>query len=211
MSTADFPLSKTESGTIARPPLNSNDISVLLQQLQTGDTAARESLFRVLLGEMQRLAEGLMQSERADHTLNVSGLVNEACLRILQNDIVDSAENKRHLVGAAYRAMQQVLVDHARNRNAVKRGGGLKRHPLDMVLDQFESTHDIRFADLNEALDLLRKDAPRQHEILCLRFFAGLKISQVARVMGCSEGTVENDWRLARAKLYVSLKEKSDQ
>jgi RNA polymerase sigma factor (TIGR02999 family) len=181
------------------------NISLLLQQLQAGDEAARNELFSVVNGQLKQLARGLMKSERPDHTLQASALVNEACVKLLQQGGIESAENRRQLFAAAIGSMRQILIDHARSRQAAKRGGQLKRQPLDVVLDRFETTHNVKFGDLEEALERLKKESPRQHEVLTMRFFAGLTIEQTAEIMACSTGTVENDWRLARAKLYTWL------
>jgi len=186
--------------------MGATDISILLQKAQLGNDAAREALFVELHDQMRTHARGLMQNERNDHTLQATALVNEACLRIFREGVVDTAGNRRQLFHVAIRAMRQVLVDHARARNSRKRGGDLEREPLDDVLDEFEQKHQLPFADLDEALEILQKEAPREHEALSLRFFAGLTIAETARIMECSESTVEADWRLARAKLLTRLK-----
>lgn len=183
------------------------DVSFLLQRLQGGDTTARDQLFRVAHGHLRKLAAGLMRTEPADNTLHVTALVNEACLRLIQQGATEQLQNRRHLFGAATRAMQQVLVDHARTRTATKRGGDMQRQALDVVLDRFESRHKVRFEELEEALARLKNESPRQHEVLTLRFFAGLTIAEAARLMECSESTIESDWRLARAKLHTWLKD----
>jgi len=185
------------------------DVSLLLQKAQQGNAAARDSLFGLLHQHMRGLANSLMRQERTDHTLQASGLVNEACLKLLQQNIVLSAANRRQLFAAAIRSMQQVLIDYARSRATDKRGGVMKRHGLDVVLDSFEASHQIPFIDLERVLERLRQTSPRQHEILSLRFFAGLTIPETAKVLECSVGTVESDWRLARARLHVWLKDET--
>jgi len=181
-------------------------VSVLLQQLRSGDTAAREALFEVVYEKLRVMAHGLMRNERSDHTLQASALVHEAYLKLVQGEVIQTAENRRHLFCTAALAMQQVLVDHARARATAKRGGRLARHPLDDILQEFETTHQVSFLDLEAALSRLRSESPRQHEALTLRFFAGLTIPATAEVLSCSEGTVETDWRMARAKLHTWLK-----
>ncbi len=187
------------------PQSSHENISLLLQQVQAGDLAARDHLFSVVNDQLKTLARGLMRSERPDHTLQASALVNEACVKLLQHGGMESSQNRRQLFAAAIQSMRQILIDHARSRRTAKRGGQLQRQPLDVVLDQFEAIHNMTFGDLDEALDRLKQDSPRQHEILTMRFFAGLTIEQTAQIMDCSTATVENDWRLARAKLYTWL------
>jgi len=181
------------------------DFSQLIQKARDGDETARESLFAELHQQLRLHAQGLMRNERDDHTLQATALVNEACLRILNDGVVDSVDNRRQLFHAAIRAMRHVLVDHARARATQKRGGDLQRQPMDVVLDNFETTHDYSFLDLEQALDRLQADAPLEHETLSLKFFAGLTIAETASLMECSESTVEARWRLARAKLVTWL------
>lgn len=187
--------------------ISQHDVSLLLHRVQQGDAVAQNQLFALLHQQMGDMAQNLMRQERPDHTLQASGLVNEACLKMLQQGVVQSAENRRHLFGAAIRAMQQVLIDYARGRATEQRGGAMTRHGLDVVLDRFESRYEMTFIDLDNVLERLQKTSPRQHEILCLRFFASLTIPETAEVVGCSEGTVQSDWRLARARLHVWLRE----
>ena len=201
-----FDVPRLLSATSKEPILDEVDISRLLCQIQDGDEEARGKLFLVVQQRLHALAGKLMRNERPDHTLTPSALVNEAYLRLHQQGAMDSAENRRYLFGAANRAMRQVLVDHARNRAAKKRGGDLERHPLDTVIENFETTNSVSFLDLEEQLCRLQAESPRQYEIVELRFFAGLTIAETAEVMGCGHSTVEEDWKLARAKLRRALK-----
>ena len=177
------------------------DLSQLLQDAKSGKRAARDALFAELVSQLRRHASVLLLNERSNHTLQATALVNEACVRILQGDVVASVENKRQLFFAAIRAMRQVLVDHARARDCQKRGNGKKSMPLDAVLANFEAKHQLSFLDLDVALEKLHIESPRLHETLSLRFFAGLTIADTAELLDCSESRVEADWRLARAKL----------
>lgn len=182
------------------------DVSRLLARIRRGEQTASDQLFRTVQKKLRSLAANLLRVESHENTYDVSALVNEACLRLFEQRAPEKSQNRRHLFGAATRAMQQVLTDHARTRNAQKRGGGMNRQALDVVLDRFEAKHRVQFEDLDDALDRLRQESPRQHEILTLRFFAGLKIADAASLMNCSESTIESDWRLARAKLHSWLR-----
>ena len=183
-----------------------SEISLLLSRIQQGDVEAREQLFRSINDQLRTLAAGLMRKERPDHTLDATALVDEACMKLIRQGVLDNSENRRYLFGAAVRSMRQILVDHARTRNSVRRGGGQELHPLDSVVDAFEKSHGTTFIELDEALNRLESDSPRQREVVELRFFSNLTIEQTASVLGCSHGTVETDWRAARAKLYRWLK-----
>lgn len=186
---------------------NIEDVSVLLRRCQGGDESAREELFSAINAKLRSLARNLMRSERADHTLQATGLVNEACMRVLKSGGFDTIENRRRLFGTAAKAMQQVLVDHARKRGAQKRGGERKREAMDVVLDRFEADHGVAFSELEEALEKLKKHSERQHQVVTLRFFSGLSIVDTADILDISKSTVESDWRWARARLFKWLNE----
>ena len=178
----------------------------MLADARDGDVDSREALFRQLHKEMRVSARRLMKNERSSHTLQATALVNEACLKMMSEGVVGTVENRRQLFFAAIRSMRQILIDHARGRATQKRGAGLERHPIDIVLENFETQHQLSYPDLEEALGKLREASPRQAEVLNLRFFGGLTIAETAELVGCSVGTVESDWRFARAKLLVWLK-----
>jgi len=182
------------------------EVSTLLRQVRQGDESARDRLFIELQSELREMAAGLMRRERPDHTLQATALVNEACVRLLDSDAIANASDRRYFFGMANRAMRQILVDHSRKRGAAKRGGEYQRGSLDIVLENFESGNGCRFDDLEAALEKLEHDSPRQREVIELRFFSGLSIAEVAEVLEVSVGTVERDWRLARAKLFRQLR-----
>ena len=184
-----------------------HEVSMLLQQVKQGDESARQRLFVELQSELRDMASAMMHRERADHTLQATALVNEACLRLLDSDAIENATDRRYFFGMANRAMRQILVDHARARKTTKRGGQYQRGSLDIVLDNFEASNRCRFEDLEASLDALEKESPRQREVVELRFFSGLSIPEVAEVLDVSVGTVERDWRLARAKLFQQLRD----
>jgi RNA polymerase sigma-70 factor (ECF subfamily) len=162
-------------------------------------------LFERLHSELHRLATQAMARERKDHTLQPTALLHEVWLRL--NGKIASREigDPAHLVHAATLAMRQILVDHARHRTAEKRGGRGRRIPLDEVLDYCDSQSlDVR--DIHDALNDLTQVHERQATILTLRFFWSFTVEEVASLLDVSEGTVENDFRLARAWLRRQLK-----
>ena len=187
-----------------------HEVSMLLKQVKGGDDSARERLFAELQSELRDMAAALMSRERPDHTLQATALVNEACIRLLDSDALENASDRRYFFGMANRAMRQILVDHARRRQTSKRGGEYQRGSLDIVLDNFETSNGCRFEDLESSLEKLESESPRQREVVELRFFSGLSIPEVAEVLDVSVGTIERDWRLARAKLYSQLRDDSE-
>lgn len=134
------------------------EISILLRNAQAGDVGAANSVFALLLSDLLQVARGMMKSERPGHTLQATALVNEACVRLMQQDVIQSAENRRYLFAAANRAMQQILVDHARTRKAQKRGGDKQRIPMDQLLDSFEAENGVSFENLHLSLEELGKE-----------------------------------------------------
>jgi RNA polymerase sigma factor (TIGR02999 family) len=178
------------------------ELTALIEEARTGGQVARDRLFRAIYGEFHRIAVALMSNERPGHTLQPSALVDEAVLRILAGQAIDKAPNRHYLFGAATRAMRQALVDHHRRRKA--RDGKLQRVPLDEVLAHVEKQH-LDIEALDRALDRLAELNERQGLVVALRFFAGLSVSEVAEALEVSVGTVELDWRFARAWLRDQL------
>jgi RNA polymerase sigma factor (TIGR02999 family) len=148
-----------------------------------------------------------MNSERADHTLEPTALVHEGVLRLLGGGAVLPAENRRLFFGAVVQAMRRVLIDHARRRNAARRGGAWERQPLDDTLLALEQTHQVDLLALDEQLKGLETAAPRAAEVVTLRFFGGLENREIAEQLGVSLSAVEKDWRFARAWLHRRLGE----
>ena len=152
--------------------------------------------------ELRRVAGGLMRRERADHTLQPTALVHEAYLRLVDETAV-AWENRAHFFGVAARAMRQILIEHARRRGAAKRGGGWQRLTLDGL--QIAAASDVEVLELEEALQQLEKMDERMARVVELRLFGGLKVDEVARVLGISRRTVYVDWRVARLWLVHQL------
>jgi RNA polymerase sigma factor (TIGR02999 family) len=191
--------------SLKNPLSSSGPITDCLQLVQEGDAVAREQLFEFLLHKLRRQASVIMRSERVEHTLGASGLVNETCVRMLEQHTVKTSQNRRELFAAASRTMRQILVDHARRRGAAKRGGGGEREFLDIVLQNFAVKNGFEYEQLHEALDALGRVSPRQREVVEHRFFGGLSIEETAELLDVSATTIERDWRLARVKLFALI------
>jgi len=181
---------------------NGQNLTAIIKEVQAGSADAKARLIQALYWEIYRIAEAMMRRERPGHTLQPTALVNEAMLRLLDGEVIEKAPNRRYLFGAAARAMRQALVDHARRRPAYPRDG--KRVPLDDVLAFFEE-QNLDFLQLNEALDRLTAIHERPGLVVVLRFFVGLPVAKVAEALDVSIGTVEADWRFARAWLRDQL------
>lgn len=183
-------------------------VTRLLDAMNAGSKEAENELFDLIHAELRKAARGLMRRERPDHTLQPTELVNEAYLKLFPGKL--RASNRAHFFAAAANAMRQVLVDHARKREAPKHGGHLERVPFDAVLDWIRDERQVEMLDLEEALQELEQRSVRQHQVVILRFFGGLTNREIADHLGCSESTIEKDWRIARAFLRVKLMTAND-
>jgi len=176
------------------------EVTQLLAQASSGDAVARATLFDVLYRELRRLAEGAMRAERANHTLQPTALVHEAFLRLAGNQ--GRFENRAHFLGVAASAMRRVLVDHARGRNAHKRGHGATMVIVNDLDDLPQPEADeVDLVVLDDALSRLAALDARQGQIVELRFFGGLSVEETAALIGVSERTIKREWQMSRAWL----------
>lgn len=185
----------------------SQQITLLLRAWNDGDAAALEQLTSLVYQELHRLAHRHLARERHDHHLQTSALVNEAYLRLVDAQQV-SWQNRAHFFGVLARLMRQILVDFARQRDSLKRGGEVSVIGLEDTPQQGLDIAQTRSADLvalDEALILLATLNERQSQIVELRFFGGLTEAEIAAVLHVSERTVRGDWRVARAWLQREL------
>jgi RNA polymerase sigma-70 factor (ECF subfamily) len=186
--------------TAAGPP-----VTALLRAWAQGDEAAGERLFPIVHGELRRQAARYMRRERRDHSLEPSGLVNEAYLKLAASAGVDW-HSRAHFFAIAARIMRQVLVDHARRRRAAKREG------CRVTLSDVDApVAPLELMDLDEALKELAALDPQQARVVELRFFGGLGVEETAAVVGLSERTVKREWQTARAWLQRRLGEAGPQ
>lgn len=169
----------------------------------------RDPAFWALIhAELRRLAEGIMgREERAGHTLQPTALVNEAYLRLTQQRNLTGVDRKVFF-GAAANTMRKLLIDHAKRRDAVKRGGGLQRCTLTGV-DLIDGNGELDVLDLDEAITDLERADPRAAQIVVMRFFTGMEFSEIAAALDLGERTVYDDWKFARAWLRKRLAGKS--
>jgi RNA polymerase sigma-70 factor, ECF subfamily len=173
-------------------------VTQLLTDWRDGNQQALEDLIPLVQAELKRLARAYLRREREGHTLQTSALVNEAFLRLVDQQI--SWQNRAHFFGIAAQLMRRVLVDHARAQQGLKRGGDQQR----VSLADAAEMPDARAADLvalDDALSTLATLDPRQSQVVELRYFGGLTIDETAEVLGISTATVEREWTLARAFL----------
>ena len=176
-------------------------VTELLGRVRGGDRAATDELFPLVYDELRRLAAEAMGHERSSHTLQATALVHEAYLRLVGPGV--GWESRGHFFGAAAQAIRRILVDHARARQSLKRGGDWERVGLDAHAMEGASAVDLLAMD--EALGALAAIDARMARLVELRFFAGLTVDQSAEALGISPATAAREWQFARAWLHAQL------
>jgi RNA polymerase sigma factor (TIGR02999 family) len=187
-------------------PASSARVSKLLLNWGQGDQGAREALIPLVYDELRRLARRHLRRERPDHTLQSAALVNEAYLRLIRQD-QPQWENRAHFFGVAAQLMRHILVDHARNRMAAKRGAGAPRLTLDPEI-ALPQQREVDLVALDDALNQLAALDQQQSRVVELRFFGGLSIEETSVVLEISPATVKREWATARAWLQREMKNK---
>ena len=188
-------------------PVAAADVTHVLERAQRGDPNATTELLSVVYDELRKLAAAKMARERPDHTLQPTALVHEAWLH-LGGDNQPAWKNRAHFFGAAAEAMHRILVDRARRKQALKRGGNLERVDIDAV-ELLSPMPDDELLALDEALDRLATVDTRAAEVVKLCFFVGLTQEEAAKELGLSLATAERIWGFARAWLSRELRERT--
>jgi RNA polymerase sigma-70 factor (ECF subfamily) len=179
-------------------------ITELLRLSSQGDSSAEAMVMEILEADLRRLAINCMRSERGDHTLQPTALVNEAYLRLV-GQRGKQWKNRNHFLALATQVMRRILVDYARAYRSAKRGGGRPgASSTNEIGTKVDKSLD-ELLDLDNALDRLAKLDPRQVRIIEMRFFGGLTEAEIAATIGISERTVKREWKAGRAWLYGEL------
>jgi RNA polymerase sigma factor (TIGR02999 family) len=179
------------------------DVTQILNRIEQGDASAPEQLLPLVYNELRRLAAAKMAQEAAGQTLQATALVHEAYLSLVGSQTAPSYRDRRHFFAASATAMRRILVDRARAKQTVKRGGDLQREPL---ADVAESLPDAELLALHAALDKLKSEDPIKADLVELRYFAGLTGDQAAEVLGISPSTADRHWVFARAWLQSEVR-----
>ncbi len=191
--------------TTARPSEpSSHDVTALLVAWGDGDETALARLIPIVHDELHRIARGCMAGEKGDHTLQATALVNEAYLRLIQTQGMNW-QNRAHFLAMAARLMRRILVDFARSKQYLKRGGGAVNISLapDFALSA-QPERDL--VALDDALDALAKVDERKSRVIEMRFFGGLSVQETAEALHVSAETVMRDWKMAKAWLLRELR-----
>ena len=183
------------------------DITSLLNRWSSGDAEAVNELMPIVYQEMKVLAGSLLRFERHNKTLQCTALVHEAYVRLVDQNRIQWT-GRAHFFGAAATTMRRILVEHARQRLAVKRGSGVRNEPLDAAITVAVAP-DLDLLAVDLALNELSSFDPARARIVELRYFGGLTVEETAEVLGISAASVNRDWSAARAWLYHRLKSDS--
>jgi RNA polymerase sigma factor (TIGR02999 family) len=181
-------------------------VTQILSAIEQGDSQATAELLPLVYDELRRLARSHMAQERSEHTLQATALVHEAYVRLVQDDGAHW-DGRGHFFAAAAEAMRRILIEHARTKNALKRGGQLQRVELDDDFPPITSPCDNLddLLALNDALDRLAKEDAAKAELVKLLYFAGLNLEEAAAVQGISRTTAYRHWLFARAWLHDTI------
>jgi RNA polymerase sigma-70 factor (ECF subfamily) len=179
-----------------------SNVTELLKAMRAGDRGAADNLLPLVYNELHRLAQAYMRRERPDHTLQATALINEAYLRLIGEEI--DWNSRSQFIGFAAHVMRQVLVDYARSHSAQRRAGGLHRVEMDDNLAVSPDRIDEVVA-IDEALQRLAAENPRQARVVELRYFGGLSVEQIAGILNVAPRSVKRDWALARIWLFRAL------
>jgi len=180
-------------------PESSRKVTLLLESISNGDRAATDELFAVVYDELKRMANSQMLGEAKNNTLQSTALVHEVWIKLIGNRDDIQWNNRGHFFAAAAQAMRRILVDAARSRKRLKRGGGMQKVELqdyDLVIEQ-----DEQLLALDEALQLLHEEDEKKAALVNMRYFAGLTIAQAAQQLGISTATADRYWTYAKAWL----------
>ncbi len=181
-----------------------SDVTRILKAIEQGDPQAADELLPVVYEELRKLAASRMANEAAGQTLQPTALVHEAWLRLVGKDTPKFA-NRAHFFAAAAEAMRRILIDNARRKRALRRGGGQQRVDLEKV-DIASPSEDDQLLGVNEALDKLAAQSKSEADLVKLRYFVGMTMDEAAEALGISARTADNYWAHARAWLFHELK-----
>lgn len=182
-----------------------NEISELMARIESGDRAASDALLPLVYQELRRLAEARLAHEKPGQTLQATALVHEAYMRLVDQAEPQQWDNSRHFFSAAAEAMRRILIERARRRASLKRGGHRERLSINDVEPSVLPLRCDDILGLEECLQRLQELHPRKAELVKLRFFAGLTTAQAAQALGVSTSTAENDWTYARSWLRLEM------
>lgn len=182
-----------------------SDVTLILSKIEVGDAKASQELLPLVYEELRKLAAARMASERSDHTLQATALVHEAYVRMVDSQQARHWNSRGHFFSAAAEAMRRILIESARRKNSAKRGGDRERVEIDVDIAQTMSTRPDDLIEVNEALERLLEEDPEAGELVKLRIFAGLSVTESGEMLGLSRRKAYETWEFAEAWFTVWL------
>jgi RNA polymerase sigma factor (TIGR02999 family) len=179
-------------------------VTELLNNVKKGDQISVDQLVPLIYAELRRIAGGCLRKERSGHTLQPTALVHEAYIRLIDQAQPDY-QSRAHFFGIAAQVMRQILVDHARSRNAAKRGGGMDKIPLDLESLSISTERPEQLLALEDAMQALAQFDPEKARLVEMRFFGGLTAEESAEIVGLPVQVVRRELRVAQAWLKREL------
>jgi RNA polymerase sigma factor (TIGR02999 family) len=181
-----------------------SDVTHILNAIEGGDPHAAEQLLPLVYDELRKIAARKMGRESAPQTLDATGLVHEAYMRLVDTDKIQKWNSRGHFFCAAAEAMRRILIEKARQKKSLKAGGEFRRQDV-ADIELASAGPDIDVLALNEALEKLERKSQRQSQLVKLRFFAGLTVEEAADALDISVSTAESDWNYARCWLRLEM------
>jgi len=182
-----------------------SDVTKILEQIERGESNSTEELLLVVYDELRQLATAKLANELPGQTIQATALVHDAFVRLVDQKSPQQWDNRGHFFSAAAEAMRRILIERARQRASLKKGGDRERIEMAAIDPAILPLACDDILALDEALEQLKEQHPRKAELVKLRFYAGLTTAQAAQGMGISTTTAENDWVYARSWLRVKL------
>jgi RNA polymerase sigma factor (TIGR02999 family) len=181
-----------------------NEVTRALSAIEGGDPHAAEQLLPLVYNELRKLAAQKLAQEKPGQTLEATGLVHKAYIRLVDVDKAQHWNSRGHFFAAAAEAMRRILVEDARRKRGPKHGGGFQRVNLDEAVSYTQEPAD-EFLSVNEALDKLAQEDPKKAELVKLRYFSGLSLQEAADFLGISRATADRYWAYAKVWLYCAI------
>jgi len=183
------------------------NVTQLLSEIEHGDLAAAEQLLPLVYDELRKLASVKLASEKPGQTLQATALVHEAYLRLVGSELGQQWDSRGHFFVAAAEAMRRILIENARRKASLKRGGDHQRIELTDVPERLDG-NQVDLLALDEALRKLEAEQPSKAQLVKLRYFAGCSLEETARILGVSRATAQRNWAYARAWLFGQLNDR---
>ena len=188
-------------------------LTMLLKRASNGDHDSEREFCELVYDELREIAQR-MRFRGSGDSMGTTVVVNELLAHFIEKGTMAKSANRKYFFAVAIDQMRKMLISHYRKKKSLKKGGNRKAVPIDEALDQiaddFEARNQFDIEALEIALDRLKTRNQRQYDVVVYRFYGGLSVSETAEALGISVGSVERDWRLARAKLFAELREKQD-